>query len=569
MFSKLTIITAFITLAAALPNGYYPPSTPPSAPVTVPDSNQCCHSVLSSTDAAVSAVSALLGLDLNGLNVPAIPALCLDDDGYPEVNAHDAEDLNSWLRLLRCASVSHPSANYPPTSIQTSTFRVQMPLPQNQMTHLCARCAPLLHTAPYIGDATCDQCRYSCKAQWDYYQTYTVPVTTNQNVPWQSRPPPFKKLKFGPDGHAVPADTPTPTAAAVGAWRSPYLPAPSIGSAPSQSHPVSVSVPIPPTAPAPPPTGKPKPAPQKPPPSTPTADPHPTPRRIRLPHSALSSPASPPTPIPYQTLTLLLTDLNRLLCTPHVGRAFDFRGTYTQIVGVVPPGSQNSSSVKGEVTSYDEKFLKPLLEAVAWQVLDRTVLAFDVRNLAVRVAAGAGSGSVLLKDGEKDGVGGGACECREGAVASAETRSAAIWMGGGKEALRKKRDRNKDKANSTTNTTEPLPPKRVKSIKAKAAAKAEVIDSPFTATFDDDSEDGEVDVDADANGGGGGADVPIAGGGGGGRGEPPATIIANPCRRCEHTLTLAVQLLPRTKAGAAYAGVVGARVEVRVVHFGC
>ncbi|KAK7052737.1 hydrophobin 2 [Favolaschia claudopus] len=74
MFSKLTVITAFITLAVALPNGYYPPSTPPSAPsvppVTAPDSNQCCHSVLSSTDAAVSAVSALVGLNLNGLNVP-------------------------------------------------------------------------------------------------------------------------------------------------------------------------------------------------------------------------------------------------------------------------------------------------------------------------------------------------------------------------------------------------------------------------------------------------------------------------------------------------------------------
>ncbi|KAK6971325.1 hypothetical protein R3P38DRAFT_724091 [Favolaschia claudopus] len=430
-------------------------------------------------------------------------------------------------------------------------------------THLCARCAPLLHTAPYIGDATCDHCRYSCKAQWDYYQTYTVPVT---NVS-QSRPPPFKKLKFGPDGQAVPADTPTPTAAAVGAWRSPYLPAPSLH--PISSHPVSA--PIPPTVPPP----KPKPAPRKQPIPTP-ADPPTAPlvgRRIHLTHSALSDPASPPKSIPYQTLPLLLTDLNRLLCTPHVGKAFDFRGTYTQIVGVVPPESQsqNPSGVNGEVTSYDGRFLKPLLEAIAWQVLDRTVLAFDVHNLVVCIAAGAGS---VSKDGksEKDGVGGGACECRGGAVASTETRSAAIWMGGGKEALRKKRDRNKDKANSTTNTTEPLPPKRTKNIKAKAAAKAEVIDSPFTATF----EDGDDEVDADANEGGLDAHIDGKGGGGGGRGErnpsepiATATIISKPCRRCEHTLTLAVQLLPQPKAGAPYQGVVGARVEVRLVHFVC
>ncbi|KAJ7128648.1 hypothetical protein C8R44DRAFT_873344 [Mycena epipterygia] len=51
-----------ITLAAATPN-----TTPP---VTTPTSNQCCSSVQSSSSSAVSAVAALLGLDLSGLNVP-------------------------------------------------------------------------------------------------------------------------------------------------------------------------------------------------------------------------------------------------------------------------------------------------------------------------------------------------------------------------------------------------------------------------------------------------------------------------------------------------------------------
>ncbi|KAJ7128315.1 hypothetical protein C8R44DRAFT_850852 [Mycena epipterygia] len=64
MFSKLSVVVAsvLITLAAAIPN-----TTPP---VTTPTSNQCCSSVQSSSSSAVSAVAALLGLDLSGLNVP-------------------------------------------------------------------------------------------------------------------------------------------------------------------------------------------------------------------------------------------------------------------------------------------------------------------------------------------------------------------------------------------------------------------------------------------------------------------------------------------------------------------
>ncbi|KAF7336086.1 Hydrophobin 2 [Mycena sanguinolenta] len=62
MFSKLFTTAVFITLAAATPwNG---------PPVTTPTSDQCCNSVVPSTSSAASAVAALLGLDLTGLDVP-------------------------------------------------------------------------------------------------------------------------------------------------------------------------------------------------------------------------------------------------------------------------------------------------------------------------------------------------------------------------------------------------------------------------------------------------------------------------------------------------------------------
>ncbi|KAJ7215120.1 hypothetical protein B0H12DRAFT_1154862 [Mycena haematopus] len=55
MFSKLSIaiLCAHCTLAAAMPNG-----------------SQCCTSVVPSTSSAASAVAALVGLDLTGLDVP-------------------------------------------------------------------------------------------------------------------------------------------------------------------------------------------------------------------------------------------------------------------------------------------------------------------------------------------------------------------------------------------------------------------------------------------------------------------------------------------------------------------
>ncbi|KAJ7176382.1 hydrophobin 2 [Mycena crocata] len=64
MFNKLSVVVAsvLITLAAAIPNTT-PPVTPPTSP-------QCCNSVVPSGSSAASAVAALLGIDLTGLDVP-------------------------------------------------------------------------------------------------------------------------------------------------------------------------------------------------------------------------------------------------------------------------------------------------------------------------------------------------------------------------------------------------------------------------------------------------------------------------------------------------------------------
>ncbi|KAK7052666.1 hypothetical protein R3P38DRAFT_2861588 [Favolaschia claudopus] len=133
----------------------------------------------------------------------------------------------------------------------------------------------------------------------------------------------------------------------------------------------------PPPPPSPPPlrtTPAPAPAPE--PPRPLFAPPPRHPRHITLSPAALSNPSSPP--IPYQTLSLLLNNLNRLLLTPHHDRAFAFRGTYAFIAGVPSPGTPNSAA-----PPLDALFLKSQLLSVAWELLDRTVLAFDVHKLVV------------------------------------------------------------------------------------------------------------------------------------------------------------------------------------------
>lgn len=166
--------------------------------------------------------------------------------------------------------------------------------------------------------------------------------------------------------------------AAVGlTWHSPYIPAP-IGGA---QWPIQQWAPVPA---APRPTWKrgvrkirSLTPPRRPPP----------PKTITLPRAEASSTAPTPLPIPYQSLTLLLNDINRLLLTPHEGREFDFRGTCAVVADRQDSG---------------EEALKARVHHVAWGLLDRTVLAFDVHNLAVHASARA---------------------------AVATTQSAAIWMG--------------------------------------------------------------------------------------------------------------------------------------------
>ncbi|KAJ7916166.1 fungal hydrophobin [Mycena leptocephala] len=62
MFSKLSVVvtSVLITFAAAIPTNTPPSSTGP----------QCCQSVQSSSDAGVASLLGLLGVIVNGVNVP-------------------------------------------------------------------------------------------------------------------------------------------------------------------------------------------------------------------------------------------------------------------------------------------------------------------------------------------------------------------------------------------------------------------------------------------------------------------------------------------------------------------
>ncbi|KAJ7938613.1 hypothetical protein B0H13DRAFT_2301653 [Mycena leptocephala] len=79
--------------------------------------------------------------------------------------------------------------------------------------------------------------------------------------------------------------------------------------------------------------------------------------------------------VAYQTLELLLTDLNRLLCTPHVDRPFEFRGTCA-IVG--------AHAVSAAAAEHEAR-----VRLVAWEAIERTVFTFDVNNLTVHSGARA------------------------------------------------------------------------------------------------------------------------------------------------------------------------------------
>ncbi|KAJ7711389.1 hypothetical protein B0H16DRAFT_1628527 [Mycena metata] len=65
MFSKLSAVAAYVLIAAAATLTGTPPP-----PITPPTSLQCCERVVPSTSDDASRVAAVLGIDLDGLNVP-------------------------------------------------------------------------------------------------------------------------------------------------------------------------------------------------------------------------------------------------------------------------------------------------------------------------------------------------------------------------------------------------------------------------------------------------------------------------------------------------------------------
>ncbi|KAJ6472891.1 hypothetical protein C8R47DRAFT_721448 [Mycena vitilis] len=90
----------------------------------------------------------------------------------------------------------------------------------------------------------------------------------------------------------------------------------------------------------------------------------------------------------YQSLELLLTELNRLLCTPHTDSLVHFWGTCAD--------TEVSEAAAADPAEH--------VREVAWEVIERTVLAFNVDNILIQTS---GDSTFTM------------------------TESAAIWMGAG------------------------------------------------------------------------------------------------------------------------------------------
>ncbi|KAJ7817694.1 hypothetical protein B0H14DRAFT_2841900 [Mycena olivaceomarginata] len=247
--------------------------------------------------------------------------------------------------------------------------------------NLCYMCAPLLGLTATSKAVACDGCGNHCDGS---HHNPGLSRTTQTVTSWQhpaGNPvrwrPSYQPMAQSPANSTLIGQSPVfpvtsyaaaSAQAAVGlTWHSPYIPAP-IGGA---QWPIQQWAPVPA---APRPTWKrgvrkirSLTPPRRPPP----------PKTITLPRAEASSTAPTPLPIPYQSLTLLLNDINRLLLTPHEGREFDFRGTCAVVADRQDSG---------------EEALKARVHHVAWGLLDRTVLAFDVHNLAVHASARAASG---------------------------------------------------------------------------------------------------------------------------------------------------------------------------------
>ncbi|KAJ7741160.1 hypothetical protein DFH07DRAFT_838220 [Mycena maculata] len=90
----------------------------------------------------------------------------------------------------------------------------------------------------------------------------------------------------------------------------------------------------------------------------------PPPKEVIVPLVTADAEQEPPPLIPYQTLELLLKDLNRLLCTPHDDQPFHFLGTCAIIV---KPAASSAEKVA----------------SVAWDVLVGTAVTYNIHRLTV------------------------------------------------------------------------------------------------------------------------------------------------------------------------------------------
>nr|GAT44716.1 predicted protein [Mycena chlorophos] len=104
-------------------------------------------------------------------------------------------------------------------------------------------------------------------------------------------------------------------------------------------------------------------------------DPRAIPKPVVVPYATAHGP--PPEPIKYQTLSTLLQDLNRLVCTPHEGREFHFVGTYTIVAEVFPDVEQQAKALEERVRD------------VAWEVCMQTVVDINVPALKIKSFAGS------------------------------------------------------------------------------------------------------------------------------------------------------------------------------------
>ncbi|KAJ7763304.1 hypothetical protein B0H16DRAFT_1527404 [Mycena metata] len=97
MFSKLSAVAAYVLIAAAATLTGTPPP-----PITPPTSPQCCERVVPSTSDDASRVAAVLGIDLDGLNVP-IGLACgtsLNPPTPPDINLICDAPEEEWGSLI-------------------------------------------------------------------------------------------------------------------------------------------------------------------------------------------------------------------------------------------------------------------------------------------------------------------------------------------------------------------------------------------------------------------------------------------------------------------------------------